>query len=249
MRIVKLLLLLAVVFLCAGCLPVLSLHPLATGNDVVAEPLLLGTWQAEDSNDTITFIALTKFLSGNDKETVAFRKAFKNYYFMTYTIASEDKEKPRTDRLFACLVKMRGVLFLDITPSPFDESISPPASHWNDPNAGKIWNDTTDAAAPTDSTKKPEIKTFSEYCNIPVHLIYRVKVDHKTLRLEALDDEWLQKMLDAKRLRIKMEQIGDRPVITSSSAQLRAFIRRYAKYDKAFEEEEAEVWQRQKQTK
>lgn len=46
--------------LLAGCVPVMSLHPLYTDEDVIFEEKLLGTW-LDDSNDTWTFERISEF--------------------------------------------------------------------------------------------------------------------------------------------------------------------------------------------
>jgi len=82
----------------AGCIPVMSLHPLYTEEDVVFEKELLGTW-ADDSNNTLEFKSVEKQ---------------ENAYELVYS----DNEGKKGS-FVAHLVKLQDRLFLDIFPNQF----------------------------------------------------------------------------------------------------------------------------------
>ena len=94
----KLLFYLSAVLL-GGCVPVISLHPLFTEEQVVFDEKLLGTW-VDDPNDPDTTWQFTR----SDKR--------KNAYLLVF---SDDNGKKGS--FIAHLVKLEGRLFLDAYPS------------------------------------------------------------------------------------------------------------------------------------
>ena len=91
-KIACLMLLLPVFF--SGCIPT-SVHPVYTDKDVVFVPELLGTWAEENSEETYAF-------SAHDPRS----------YRLTYT-----DDEGRTGEFVAHLLKIDGVLFLDMFPT------------------------------------------------------------------------------------------------------------------------------------
>jgi len=89
--------------LLGGCVPVMSLHPLYTKEDVVFEKKLLGTWM-QDDNETIW-----EFKCPNEPG--------KTYKF---TFSDKEGQKGSFD---AHLTKLQDKLFLDVYPGepPWDE--------------------------------------------------------------------------------------------------------------------------------
>ena len=85
----------ALVILFAGCVP--SLHPLYTDKDLIFEPALLGTWTDGDEQTWI-------FDESKDPNTY------------DLTILFKDKPAP----LIAHLLKLDGILFLDLLPGDSD---------------------------------------------------------------------------------------------------------------------------------
>ena len=82
--------------LLGGCVPVMSLHPLYTEEDVVFDKKLLGTWVQDDSNNTWEF-------KHPDESEKAYGLVFCD---------EEDKK----GSFVAHLVKLRNKLFLDVYP-------------------------------------------------------------------------------------------------------------------------------------
>lgn len=81
-----------------GCIPVMSLHPLYTEEDVVFEEKLVGLW-VDDSNNTLEFKSVEKP---------------ENAYELVYS----DNEGKKGS-FVAHLVKLQNTLFLDIFPKQF----------------------------------------------------------------------------------------------------------------------------------
>ena len=90
--------------LLAGCIPVMSLHPLYTKKDVVFEEKVLGTW-VDDSNDTTWEFQRFKDPPSNEPP---------NLYEL---ILSDDEGKKGS--LATYLVKLKDRFFLDVFPAKF----------------------------------------------------------------------------------------------------------------------------------
>ncbi len=86
--------------LLAGCIPVMSLHPLYTDKDLIFDEKLLGTWL--EGNDS------WKFEEGSDPNSYAL------------TVTSDDKK----GEFIAHLAKIDDMLFLDLFPSGHDLDIN-----------------------------------------------------------------------------------------------------------------------------
>lgn len=93
MRAMRLLFALGIAVLLAGCVP--SLQPLYTGNDLVSDNTLLGTWVGEGESEG---------------ETWVFKQAKNKVYDLTITCDGEPAE------FEACLVRLGGATFMDTYP-------------------------------------------------------------------------------------------------------------------------------------
>lgn len=91
--------------LMGGCLPVLSLHPLFTRENVVFEPKLLGRW-IDDPNDP----EIVWLFQRSEKSEEEYEKAYQ------LTFSDKDGKK---GIFTAFLVKLDSKLFLDIFPTQF----------------------------------------------------------------------------------------------------------------------------------
>jgi hypothetical protein len=91
--------------LIGGCLPVLSLHPLFTKENVIFEPKLLGRW-IDDPNDAETIWVFQR----SEKSEEEYEKAYQ------LTFNNKDGKK---GIFTAFLVKLDSRLFLDIFPTQF----------------------------------------------------------------------------------------------------------------------------------
>jgi hypothetical protein len=71
---------------------------------------------------------------------------------------------------------------------------------------------------------------------IRVHNILRVEMDVDTLWVSDFDAEWLQTMVDKKRVRLSHVPLDGAMLLTGSTAELQAFVQKYAKTPEAFSE-------------
>jgi len=95
--------------LMVGCVPVVSLHPLFTKENIVFEEKLLGTW-LEDANDPNSFWEFTRF---NVAAAGELPEALKENAEKLYRLAVSDGEGHKGS-FAACLVRLEDRLFLDI---------------------------------------------------------------------------------------------------------------------------------------
>jgi len=87
--------------LLGGCIPVMSLHPLYTEEDVVFEANLIGTWMDDPDNPKTTW---------EFSRAVAKEKAYKLVY---------SDEEGKKGAFVVHLVKLKNRLFLDVFPDQF----------------------------------------------------------------------------------------------------------------------------------
>jgi hypothetical protein len=100
--------------LVAGCVPIVSLHPLFTKDDIVFEEKLLGAWVG-DANDSGTLWEFTRF---EESSAGNLPKDLQSEFKRVYRLNIADKEGHK-GVLAACLVKLGDRLFLDIFPDQF----------------------------------------------------------------------------------------------------------------------------------
>ncbi len=100
--------------LLAGCVPIVSLHPLFTKEDIVFEEKLLGTW-VEDFNDPeVTW----EFARLGDVPAEGLLSPWRDELGKFYRLNLTDKEG-RKGSLVAVLVKLGDRRFLDVFPDKF----------------------------------------------------------------------------------------------------------------------------------
>jgi len=105
--------------LLAGCVPVMSLHPLYTDKDLVFEEKLLGTWVDDPNNPETTWEF--KRVADEPKRNGQFKRPEEQE--KAYELIFSDNEGKKGS-FFAHLVKLENKLFLDVYPSepPWDEA-------------------------------------------------------------------------------------------------------------------------------
>ena len=69
-----------------------------------------------------------------------------------------------------------------------------------------------------------------------VHNILKVEMDADTLWVSDFDAEWLQTMLDKKRLRLSHVPLDGALLLTGTTSELQGFVQKYAKTPEAFSE-------------
>ena len=100
--------------LVAGCVPVVSLHPLFTKENIVFDGGLLGTWTG-DVNNVGTVWEFARF---DEPLAEGLPKPFRSEFKSFYRLAVSDRDGYKGS-LTACLVKLDNHLFLDIFPDRF----------------------------------------------------------------------------------------------------------------------------------
>lgn len=100
--------------LLAGCVPIVSLHPLFTKENIVFDEKLLGTW-VKDVNDPEVTWAFSR-LDPNAAEGILepWRDELDKFYRLVIT-----DEEGRSGSFAACLVRLGERLFLDVLPDRF----------------------------------------------------------------------------------------------------------------------------------
>ena len=97
--------------LVAGCVPVVSLHPLFTKDDIAFDEKLLGVW-VEDVNSPD---ASWEFARITEEEAESLPDDLKSEFKRVYRLNIVDDEGHRGS-LVACLVKLGSRTFLDVLP-------------------------------------------------------------------------------------------------------------------------------------
>ncbi len=77
---------------------------------------------------------------------------------------------------------------------------------------------------------------------VRVHFICRVEVESDELRVACLDGDWLEKRRAQGKLGIAHQSTEDGIVLAGSTKELRAFVRKHAGTDEAFQE--LSIWRR-----
>ena len=71
---------------------------------------------------------------------------------------------------------------------------------------------------------------------IPMHLFAKVEINQSTLKLHLFDQDWLEKMILERRIKIRHEKMKDRILLTASTAELQQFVLKYQHTEKAYSE-------------
>ncbi len=100
--------------LLGGCVPILSLHPLFTEENVVFEEKLLGTWVDDSDPPELTW----EFARLDPTAVESLQEQFGDQVKKFYRLNITDQEG-RKGSLAACLVKLKDRQFLDVFPDKF----------------------------------------------------------------------------------------------------------------------------------
>ena len=100
--------------LLAGCVPIVSLHPLFTKETITFEEKLLGTWVEDGNQPQVTWEFAHLEESAASRLPAELRDALAKCYRLN--IADNEGRK---GSFAACLVKLQDKLFLDVMPDRF----------------------------------------------------------------------------------------------------------------------------------
>lgn len=79
-----------------------------------------------------------------------------------------------------------------------------------------------------------QIRQDENYDLIPTHLFFRLWLEGDTLRLAALDGDWLDEMIGKKNISISHLLLEDEIVLTAATPELQQLVRRFAEDREAF---------------
>lgn len=225
MPVIKMALILALVFLPPSCGPTDFLNPLYTKKDLVSDPLLPGTWEGKGNDET---------------ELLELSPAEGGCYALTLRAVREDTgdSRPGEDAELdhmdfdACLVQLGQTRFLDTEPNEiavqavtetFKLSASPRSSGGSPfrPNIFHISDGLFVTLAPARAQDGEDARSEYELRLTPAHWIFRIWINHETLRLSdfapARDDLATRSTRELQRLVI---QHADDPDFFSSDDSL-----------------------------
>ena len=202
----------------AGCVPVMSLHPLYTEQDVVFEEKLLGLWR-DDRNGPE---AIWKFKRPDESKK-------------EYELIFSDKEGQKG--IFeAHLVKLNERLFLDVYPKEYPCDLE-------DANKTEWYYNAVFLARLHTFIKIDCIESLQEAgkCllegeQMDANSLKNLSADYDSiLKLRLTDDEEFKKLLEQDPNAIKHEKIENNGVIlTASTSELQEFVLKYADGEKLF---------------
>jgi len=202
----------------AGCVPVMSLHPLYTEGDTVFEEKVLGVW-VDDPNEAK---AIWEF-KRPDESKMEYELIFSN---------AEGKKGIFT----ANLVKLGGRFFLDAYPKQFPCEV-------DDPNKTD-WHFNAFFLVPVHTFIKIDCieplqtagKCFSEDEQVDADVLKKLSADYDgVLKLRLTDDEEFKKLLEQEPNAIQHEKTeNDGVILTASTRQLQEFVLKYADDERLF---------------
>lgn len=209
--------------LLVGCGPVSSLNPLFTDSDLDFDPALLGLWTEK----------------GPDPASLRFEQAGPKVYRVTSTEWDGNDGLVNITAYEAHLVRLGGYRFLDVTPLQMTATDSRPVRSGVDDTQSRLVK-ICDAlyvelqAAGSDESHWPAQVRLRRG-----HWIFRLETTGKTLKLAALDDDWVKNAIDQSEITIAHAVVdaGDKEiVITAAASDLQQMVLKHASDEKAFPE-------------
>lgn len=207
-----------VAILLAGCVPVLSVHPLYTKETITFDERLLGTWITDPNKPEMTWEFARLEVSAAERLPVDLRDQAAKCYRVNLT---DEKSK---SSLVACLVKLQGRLFLDLMPGKFP--------------GGE--QDTEEEDSELNSMFFLRLHTFARVSFSGDQLKIGLTLDEefKTL-LKAEPNAVKYTMVKENPIVVsKGDTVEEHPLLTSSTRELQAFVTKYADDERLFVEGE-----------
>jgi hypothetical protein len=109
--------------LLAGCVPIVSLHPLFTKETITFEEKLLGTWVEDSNKPQVTWEFARLEESAAERLPAELRDEAQKCYRVNVV-----DDKSHKGSFVACLVKLKDRLFLDVLPDKFPSDEQDPES-------------------------------------------------------------------------------------------------------------------------
>ena len=79
-----------------------------------------------------------------------------------------------------------------------------------------------------------EMNELLELYLFPVHTYAKVQFKENEVRIFQVDPDWIETVIEEKKIRIKHEMIDDAILLTASTEELQKFFTKYAVEDRAF---------------
>jgi hypothetical protein len=83
--------------------------------------------------------------------------------------------------------------------------------------------------------KQNEVRMFDLHI-IPVHTFAKVVINGDKLTFKWFNGDWLEKLIEGNKLRIRHENNGDLILLTAKSYELQKFVRKYLNSEDAFKD-------------
>lgn len=166
------------------------------------------------TDDTLVFREdLLGVWQGEDEDRWVFTRRGDRFYALAHT-----DENGKTGYFEAGLVRLGDHYFFDLFPGQ-----KPKATTGGGPLGKTEWFFEGD-------------DELIQFHLLPVHTFARVRWTGENVHLEWLGSEWLDNLLDERRIRIRYEQSDGRRVLTASTRELQKFLTKYGAEDRAFTE-------------
>ena len=103
---------------------------------------------------------------------------------------------------------------------------------------------------PSEPDKDKGINRWWTIHTIPVHSVCKVDLSPNSLNLTPLDGDWVEKMLEKKKVSVSYVAVGsegDHIILTSPPERLMAFLKQYGNNTNAFPNDTSHSFQRMKE--
>ncbi|MHC4617449.1 MAG: hypothetical protein ACYTEQ_06815 [Planctomycetota bacterium] len=201
-----------------GCVPVMSLHPLYTEQDVAFEEELLGVWVDDANEPDTTWEFRRPDASKKEYELIFSNREGKKGIFVTH------------------LVKLKEQFFLDVYPKEFPcDTEDPNKTDWHFNAFFCIAAHTfikIDCIKPLQAARD----CLGEGEEMDEEALKSVSAAHDyVLKLRLTDDEEFKKLLEQNPNAVKHEKMEDDGVVlTASTRGLQEFVVKYAEDERLF---------------
>ncbi len=203
------------VFLFQGCIP--SLHPLYTKEKLLLKKELKGLWIDDDNTDAEIenlFFSSDDIPMAKDPEVktpgVWIFEENKKHKKYTLTYYDEDRKPAIFD---VHLIKLAGDYFFNFYPTD-DIKIGVKGDQID--YFDKRFND------------------FESFHYYPVNSFAKISFEKGQVKIALFNADYLGKLLDQKRIRIKHEKTQSGYILTAKPEELQKFIQKYSDDEKAF---------------
>ncbi len=241
-----------------SCIP--SLHPIFNDTNKILEDRIIGLWSSDGSglklNDINTegdtAVDLDSINKDNDFESNFNFSNSGSWHFQRAAILSYNKQEKDGSNVNITLENQmsgkpdisllkKGYSLDKVVELPFyileylDLSSADAQQEYMMVNLTTIENETY-----MDFSPMPEFHQTSRFSVnlIPAHTFAKLVIQDNKLIVKSFDSEFIENLIKNKRVRLKHERIDDSIVLTASTEELRAFIKKYGNDDRLFIDDE-----------